>query len=244
MSYGPLYDYDGELGSEWWGYFKLGPVRIPPIQPTVGMVDRAGSGQVWFLMWDAANHLLLTDELPASAQNVYVFGPYDGPYIGQTGWRLGVTTNVGFILGQSSLGGPAPLGGLVGPHLVVDVPGTFENSRWPSSAHPLIAPSVFGQAAWRVPESTGWPAPRPPVVPGIPSSSPVPTGGGYAAFEGNFANNSPPLVSSTFVPTSANVPQPWHLIFWAGDGTVPGGGGSGGLFTLGLSDLGGSDDLG
>jgi hypothetical protein len=204
VSYGPLYDYDGELGSEWWGFFKLGPVHIPPIQPTVGMTDRAGTGQVWYLMWDGENHLLLTSVLPTSAQNVSVFQPYDGPYVGQTGWRLGVTT-------------ATQAGALPGtPHLIVDVPGTFEQSRWPVAGHPLIAPNVNGQAQFTAPASTGSPTPQPPQVPGIPSSSPVPTGGGYAAFEAAFATNSPPLVSSTQVTPSANVPQPWHLGLWGG----------------------------
>jgi hypothetical protein len=216
------------------GFFDLGPMHIPPIQPCVGMVDRAGTGQIWYLFWDGEDHLLLTDVLPASAQNVYVFQPYDGPYIGQTGWRLGVTTltidgggfsgleigpsgdvlladtsdGLGVIPGGSTPGGP--------PHLVVDVPGTFEGSRWPSSAHPLIAPPIAGQTLWSTPESTGWPTPQPPTVPGIPSSSPLPTGGGYAATEAAFATNTPVLVSSTYVAPSDNVPQPWHLGIWGG----------------------------
>jgi hypothetical protein len=224
MSYGPLYDYDGMLGSEWWGYFKLGPVRIPPIQPTVGMTDRAGTGQVWYLFWDGEEHLLLSDQLPASAQNVYVFQPYDGPYIGQTGWRLGVTTET-----QANSFGPANA-----PHLIVDVPGTFEGSRWPVSGHPLVAPNINGQAQWAAPESSGWPTPQPPLVPGIPSSSPAPSGGGYAAFEAAFATNSPLLVSSVQVTPSADVPQPWHLGLWGGGSILTGGGITltGGGFTL------------
>jgi hypothetical protein len=206
VSYGPLYDYDGELGGEWFGYWKLGPVRIPPIQPTVGMTDRNGTGQVWYLFWDGSDHLLLSNVLPASAQNVYVYQPYDGPYIGATGWRLGVTTAT-----QAGSTGPSNA-----PHLVVDVPGTFEQTRWMTSAHPLVAPNINGQAQYVVPESTGWPAPQPPIVPGIPSSSPVPTGGGYAAFEAAFATNSPPLVYFKYVTPSAQVPQPWHLGLWGG----------------------------
>jgi hypothetical protein len=198
-SYGPLGNWVG-------GFFDLGPPHIPPIQPAVGMTDRAGTGQVWYLFWDGVDHLILTDTLPTSAQNVYTFQPYDGPYIGQTGWRLGVTTET-----QPLSHGPAN-----SPHLVVDVPGTFEGSRWPSSAHPLIAPPVLGQTLWSVPESTGWPTAQPPTVPGIPSSSPVPTGGGYAAFEAAFASNTPVLVSSTSVTISSNVPQPWHLGMWGG----------------------------
>ena len=51
------------------GYFNLGPVQIPPIPPVVGMTDRAGTGQVWYLFWDGEDHLMLSSVLPPACQS-------------------------------------------------------------------------------------------------------------------------------------------------------------------------------
>ena len=187
------------------GFWNIGPVHIPPIPPVVGMTDRAGTGEVWWLFWDSGSHLLLSNTLPAAAQNNYTYGPYDGPYIGSTGWRLGVTTAA-----QPAYSLPAGE-----PHLVVDFPdsngGSSAGQGWTSGAKPLTCPDYFAPLLWQVPESTGWPAPQPGTIPGIPSTSPPPTGGGYAAFLAAFATNRPVLVTSGYVTASANVPQPFHL---------------------------------
>lgn len=203
----------GPGGSDWWGqgYFYLGPLRIPPTPPTVGMTDRAGTGQVWYLMWDGENHLVLTNVIPTYAQgDYYVFQPYDGPYLGSTGWRMGVTTAL-------QAGQLLPAGT---PHLLIDFPasngGGAPGSGHPHHDHPLVAPNINAPGAQRYPESTGWPAPQPPTVPGIPSSSPVPSGGGFAAFQDAFATNAPPLVSSTYVTGVAGVLQPYHIAQWGG----------------------------
>lgn len=185
----------------WWtlGFWNLGPVHIPPIPPVVGMTDRAGTGQVWYLFWDGEQNLILTDVLPPACQDVYVFQPWDGPYIGVTGWRLGVTT------------APLAESGENEPHLQVDVPGTFEHVSLGSAAKPLTCPNVFAPLFWSVPEATGWPAPQPGMIPGIPSTAPPSTGGGYTAFLAAFETNQPVLVSSTY---TAGTPQPWHLGLW------------------------------
>lgn len=187
----------------WWtlGFWNLGPTHIPPIPPVAGMTDRAGTGEVWYLFWDGESHLALSSILPPACQDVYVFQPWDGPYLGAQGWRLGVTT-------AYPGSGLLPAGT---PHLVVDVPGNFGQNFYTTAWRPLTCPDITAPLLWQVPESTGWPAPQPGVIPGIPSTAPVPTGGGLTEFYKAFATNIPVLVSSTYVTPSAHVPQPWHL---------------------------------
>lgn len=205
--YNNLYSTPGEGTT--WGYFDLGPIRIPPTPPTVGMVDAAGTGQVWFLMWDGAEHLVLTDEIPTYALGDYtIFEPGDGPYLGGMGWRLGVTT----AAQPGSFGPPGT------PHLIVDFPshGSMGGSAgpgqgWTTIHHPLVVPNIAAPGAQSYPESTGWPTPQPPTVPGIPSSSPVPVGGGFAAFDAAIATNTPPSLASVYVALTRYIPQPWHL---------------------------------
>ena len=196
-----------QLAHPWqsYGYWNLGPVRIPPTPPAVGMTDRNGTGQVWWLFWDGENHLLLSSTLPPALTNNYIFGPWDGPYLGTLGWRLGVTTAY-------------PGTGLLPPgtpHLQFDFPDHPAGGL--RSDKPLTLPDFYAPLLWSVPQPSNWPAPQPGVIPGIPSTAPVPVGGGagLSAFYAAFATNAPVLVTSTFLPVSAQIPKSPHLVFGA-----------------------------
>lgn len=195
----------GDPDTRIWGFTYLGPIRIPPIPTTIGMADR-NTGIIWFLMWDGAAHLVLTNQPPQPfaqwqgsnwgitkpyGQNTIIFGPWDGPYMGVTGWRLGVVTVAGV------------------PRLQFDSPDNSAHGGYSASGPPIIAPDINGPQTQYYPESTGYPTPQPPTVPGIPSSAPVPTGGGFAAFQAAYQTNMPPLVLPALVTVGAQ-PQ-WHL---------------------------------
>jgi hypothetical protein len=197
-----------QLGHPWqsYGFWNLGPVRIPPIPPAIGMTDRAGTGQIWYLFWDGESHAILSNALPPALTNVYTFGPWDGPYMGSLGWRLGVTT--AHVTGQL-----VPTGQ---PHLQVDFPYTNGGSLGPGrgyseGAKPVTLPDYTQPLLWVVPQPTNWPAPQPGTIPGIPSTSPVPSGGGLTAFYLAFATNVPVLLGSCeAVGTPGAAPTP-HL---------------------------------
>lgn len=71
----------------YWGYYDLGPIQIPPLPRTFGMTDRQ-TGTVWYLSYDAAQgRLALNDTTPQTF--VQIYGPYDGPFLADTGYRLG-----------------------------------------------------------------------------------------------------------------------------------------------------------
>jgi hypothetical protein len=200
---------DGPYTLDFYGYTYLGPVMIPPVPTTVGMQDRGGSGVYWFLMWDGQDHLVLTNAPPMAfpqwtaaglsvpfPQNAAIFGPYDGPYIGQTGWRLGVLDIAGV------------------PHLQADAPDPTQTQLYTTLGFPVVAPDLFGPQTQSYPEPSNYPAPGVPTVPGIPSSTPVPTGGGFAAFEAAYATNTPPLILPAAIPRWSQLgpsAQPWHL---------------------------------
>lgn len=197
------YPYPPGLGDNWWGtgYFYLGPVRIPPLVPVIGMVDIAINGTVWWLFWDGVDHLMLSSTLPAGCQNYYVFQPEDGPYIGTTGLKLGVNStpqpyNFGLTVGGE-------------PHLQIYWPS--ENTFFPNAGHPIFAPNINAPLGMKVPEPSNYPAPGIPNIPGIPSSTPPPTGGGFAAFEAAYATNQPPLVTTIKLPGYYST---FHLIFY------------------------------
>ena len=184
-----------------YGYWNLGPVRIPPTPPAIGMTDRAGTGQIWYLLWDGESHVILSNELPPALTNNYVYGPYDGPYLGTQGWRLGVTTAY-------------PGTGLLPPgtpHLQFDFPDHPAGGL--HSDKPVTLPDYFAPLLWMVPQPSNWPAPQPGVIPGIPSTAPVPTNGGagLSAFYAAFATNAPILLTSTETATSGATPIPQHL---------------------------------
>lgn len=185
MSVDPVWARN-ELDDEWWrwGYWWLGPVLIPPLVPAVGITDRV-TGTVYYLLWDGNDHLVLSTTLPTPLQNNYVFPPWDGPFLGTTGVRLGISNG----------------------RVVFDV-------GWTESSHPLFTPNMNAPLDFVAPEPSNYPAPQPPVIPGIPSTSPVPTGGGYAAFEAAFATNQPPFVSSLSTPTMRDA---WHLVFYGAE---------------------------
>src|SRR5271170_4299231 len=130
-----------QLAHPWqsYGYWNLGPARIPPTPPVVGMVDRNGTGQVWWLYWDGEDHLLLSSVLSPASTNNYTFQPWDGPYLGALGWRLGVTTAT---LPHQLL----PAGT---PHLQFDMPEVGQGGL--PGAKPLTCPDFYAPLFWSVP---------------------------------------------------------------------------------------------
>lgn len=195
---------------DFMGYAYLGPMFIPPVIPAVGMTDRNGTGVVYYLMWDGETHLLLTDVYPMAyptedgpgAQNVTIFGPWDGPYM-TSGFRLGVTT--------ASQGPSFPSGV---PRLQFDVPGNGNPGTqvYTEGGPPIFAPYILGPQLQTYPEPSNYPAPGVPTVPGIPSSTPPPTGGGLQAFYAAASTNTPPVVVAANVTTVPTFAQPgWHL---------------------------------
>lgn len=210
--YGRNFDQDDNWALNNYGYTYLGPTLIPPVPTTVGMTDRAGTGVVWYLMWDGATHLQITSTPPRAytfpnsqnwnttslaGQNVTVYGPWDGPYLGTTGCRLGVTTQ-----------GFSP----TNPHLQIDFPdqaGPATQVHSGAFGPNVVAPYILGPQQQSYPEPSNYPAPGIPTIPGIPSTTPPPTGGGWAAFLAAYATNTPPLISVEPTPGS---PGEWHLI--------------------------------
>ena len=172
MSSYPLFDLYGPAGPTWQGvtgYFYLGPITRPPLVPLVGMTDRT-TGTVEFLYWNGTTGLTLSSTRSPALQNYSVYGPWDGPYI--SGVRMGVNNAA----------------------INLDVHNGWQFRQ----DHPIICPTQTTPLAQSYPEPTNYPAPGIPSVPGIPSSTPPPTGGGYAAFEAAYAANTPPLLIAVY----------------------------------------------
>lgn len=169
-------DKFGPNGPDWLGtgYWYLGPVSIPPLVPVVGMTDRTTT-TVYFLYWNGTSGLSLETTRSPASQNYYTFQPWDGPFI--SGLRLGV--NNGALVLDNKMG---------------------KHGR--QQTHPIFVPSYTQPLAQTYPEPTNYPAPGVPTIPGIPSSTPPPTGGGYAAFEKAYTTNTPPLLIAQFSPTT------------------------------------------
>jgi hypothetical protein len=120
------------------------------------------TGTVYYLSWDGVTHLQLVTTAP-SGLNTRVFAAHDGPFLGNFGIKLGVSNG----------------------RIVIDT--SAKDSGPPVFAFNSLAP--FQQI---YPEPTNYPAPLPPVIPGIPDTSPTPSGGGYAAYQAAFPNVLPP----------------------------------------------------
>lgn len=82
----------------YYGWFDLGPVQLPPLPPVIGLTDRTIPGVVWYITWNnATGHLQIQDSDPfPQGRPAKVYPPFDGPWIGNSGWRLGV--DVGHII--------------------------------------------------------------------------------------------------------------------------------------------------
>lgn len=226
--YGRNFDQDDNWALNNYGYTYLGPTLIPPVPPTCGMTDRAGTGEVWYLMWDGDEHLVLTNQPPRAyaypnsqnwnttsqaGQDVRVYGPWDGPYMGSTGCRLGVTT-----ASISTPSGPTPAGV---PHLQFDFPNpvdptTLAAINAPAQGPVVVAPYILGPQQQSYPEPTNYPAPGIPAIPGIPSTTPPPTGGGWAAFLAAYATNTPPLLLPANLPAGPGQKAGWHIQHYGG----------------------------
>lgn len=78
----------------YYGYFDMGPVQLPPLPPIFGMTDRT-TGVVWYLTYNkATNHFQLISPNPfPQGRPAKVYPPFDGPWIGGFGWRLGVNNS-------------------------------------------------------------------------------------------------------------------------------------------------------
>lgn len=98
----------------WWpfgGFYDFGPAPVPPLIPIAGMTDRFDGVTVWYIGYDPAlGRLFLTNTVPTSFMSrIKVYGPFDGPAVGNYGLRIGVSS--------------IPLSGLPRePHIVVDDP--------------------------------------------------------------------------------------------------------------------------
>lgn len=88
---------DGPFYPFWpfYGYSYLGPIQVPPLSSMVAMTDRV-TGAVWYLAFDPCQNgricLLSQSEVPLSTiLTVRPYAPYDGPFIGPNGLKLGVS---------------------------------------------------------------------------------------------------------------------------------------------------------
>jgi hypothetical protein len=84
-------DYPGKFGWPYWNqlFYWLGPTQIPPLPSWIGMTDRVTGVTWWLILAPDFGHLSLTTQTPVGPQRV--FGPWDGPFIGQFGFRIGVS---------------------------------------------------------------------------------------------------------------------------------------------------------
>lgn len=70
--------------------FSFGPMQIPLLQTYFAMEDRE-DGTIWYLSHRSADdRVRITDEAPTRMMlgDVYQFGPYDGPWLGEPALRL------------------------------------------------------------------------------------------------------------------------------------------------------------
>ncbi len=102
-----------------WGYYWLGPTQMPSIPSWIGLTDRV-TGKVWWLQLAPGQqglasdqlaleqrHLQLTDQAPGNSKTSRVFAPFDGPFVGAYGFRLGVA-NAHLVLDTFGASGPGP----------------------------------------------------------------------------------------------------------------------------------------
>lgn len=75
--------------SPWWlRYFDLGPVQIPPLAQPFGMTDRT-TGTVYYpSIATDGTHIQFTTQAPPGT--VKIFGPWDGPFVGNYYLRMGI----------------------------------------------------------------------------------------------------------------------------------------------------------
>jgi hypothetical protein len=183
MSWAPDY-YDRTQSWEWphTGYYNLGPVTIPPRLPFTGLVDRA-TGQTWFVGQNGST-VVLQPTQPV-AINVKVYQPFDGPFL-PYGCRLGVAS------GTLVLDIPGALGTFESNDFSSDFSSDFsqgtitsaplKNISGGNASAPIWIYNVNNPLQQSYPEPTNIPTLLPVPVPGVPSSSPAPTGGGFKAF--------------------------------------------------------------
>lgn len=157
--------------TDWGAYHNLGPVQIPPLAPAVGMIDEV-TGTTYYLSWNGTNSLRLQTTLPVALQNSHVYTPKAGPWL-PFGFQLGVRSGSAVVNAQI-------------------------NRRQPNRGPPILAFNYNSPLLQTYPEPSNYPAPQAPTVPGIPSSTPPPTGGGYAAMLAAFSTNTPSLVTLTW----------------------------------------------
>ncbi len=181
------YDRNGAVKPPYYsGYFDLGPIRIPPLLPYTGLVDRV-TGVTHYLGQNGTAVVLSTTK-PAGI-NATVYQPFDGPFL-PYGTKLGSSSGA----------------------LVLDLIPEANASA------PVWIYSTTNPLGEAYPEPTNYPAPLPPVIPGIPSTSPVPTGGGYAAF--NKAQPLTPPFGPPYLTVILTAGMVRHLAWWNGTAWV------------------------
>ena len=169
------------------GYGGYANLGPVSIPPKVHYVGMTDTvtGAVRYLSWIGSGALVLSATIPAGLSYT-LYKAYDGPF-------MPYGTRVDLVSGTLTL---------------------VKNGEANVSPYPFIFNST-APLQQVYPEPSNIPTQPPPVVPGIPSTSPVPTGGGYAAFVANEPNNLPTFL--TVILTKGNKP---NLAFWNGTAFV------------------------
>jgi len=171
----------GDWAPGYSGYYNLGPVIIPPRVTYVALTDRV-TGAVLY-MGQNGTAVVLTATNPGSGVQFDTFPAFSEPFLPH-GLRIFAAS--GALQSED-----------LSPEVNLSGPVWLYNTANPN------------QQTW--PEPTNIPTPPPPVIPGIPSSAPPPTGGGYAAWVANFPNNLPRQL--TTILTTGNVK---NVAWWNG----------------------------
>lgn len=109
MSLFDQFSWDGTRAFPyWWSAYWLGPTAIPPLTMPIALTDRANAKLIWYMqVTDDGKHIRFTTAAPAGPARIY--GPYDGPFVGSSGLRMGISNGHVVVeqLGQSDCG-PGP----------------------------------------------------------------------------------------------------------------------------------------
>lgn len=174
--------WPGPFGdSQQWGGFYY--LGPVSIPPKVSTVAMVDeqNGTTYYLGWNGTAIIPQTTS-PGEYVNIITYNIGMGPFL-----PYGIQMRmVGGTLTSSRVG----LGNLSGTPWIYRI-GNVTQQTWP--------------------EPTNIPTAPPPTIPGIPSTTPPPTGGGYAAWVANSPNNLPTFL--TTIITSGWVP---NAAFWNG----------------------------
>lgn len=109
MSLFDQFNWQGVQGSaQYWGYYWLGPVQIPPLPVWIGLTDRVTGVVYYFEIGIQTQHIKLSSTPLPSASPIKIYAPWDGPFLGQYGYRIGIS-NARLVLDQyPGESGPGP----------------------------------------------------------------------------------------------------------------------------------------